>query len=47
MDTWLAEDHNRLEQKLTQKEAVAQLVDLYARASRAQDIQVGVGGGDS
>eukprot|EP00798_Chlamydomonas_sp_ICE-L_P022122 gene22122-29182_t len=40
LDTWLAEDHNRLEQKLTQRESALQIVDLYGRSFTKQEIQV-------
>ena len=40
LDTWLAEDLTRVEGKLTQRDAVAALVDLYARSHRAQETQV-------
>ncbi len=34
LELWLAEDHARLEPKLTQREPVAQLVALYARIAQ-------------
>ena len=40
LDTWLAEDLARVEGKLTQRDAVAALVDLYARSHQAQETQV-------
>ena len=40
IDTWLAEDHTRAEAKLTQREPVAALVDLYARTHQSGDAQV-------
>ena len=46
LDTWLGEDLTRVEGKLTQKEAVAALVDLYARSHQARETQVGVGEGE-
>ena len=50
LDTWLGEDLTRVEGKLTQKEAVAALVDLYARSHQARETQVcvcrGRGGGE-
>ena len=46
IDTWLAEDHTRVEGHLTTKENIAQLVSLYARCCHMRDAQVGgwVGG---
>ncbi|KAJ9512924.1 hypothetical protein QJQ45_029056 [Haematococcus lacustris] len=38
LDVWLAEDHSRLEARLTQREPVAQLVALYARTVQTQDL---------
>lgn len=40
IDTWLAEDHTRAEGKLTQREPVAALVDLYARTHQSGGAQV-------
>ncbi|KAG2444433.1 hypothetical protein HXX76_001186 [Chlamydomonas incerta] len=38
LDSWLAEDHSRVEARLTQRDAVGQLVALYARSISAQDM---------
>ena len=40
LDTWLGEDLARVEGKLIQKDAVAALVDLYARSHQSQETQV-------
>ena len=40
LDTWLGEDLARVEGKLIQKDAVASLVDLYARSHQSQETQV-------
>jgi hypothetical protein len=40
LDTWLAEDHTRVEGKLTQRDAVTALVDLFARTHQSQETQV-------
>lgn len=39
LDTWLAEDHNRVEQRLTQPGAVQHFVELLARCSRTRNFQ--------
>ncbi|GFR52579.1 hypothetical protein Agub_g15172 [Astrephomene gubernaculifera] len=39
VDSWLAEDHSRVEVRITQRDAVAHLVQLYARSCAAQDMQ--------
>lgn len=36
LDSWLAEDHSRVEVRLTQRDAVAHMVQLYARSCAAQ-----------
>eukprot|EP00878_Enallax_costatus_P026428 GHUV01028360.1.p1 GENE.GHUV01028360.1~~GHUV01028360.1.p1 ORF type:complete len:341 (+),score=134.42 GHUV01028360.1:226-1248(+) len=35
LDLWLAEDHTRVENRLCQREAVSQLVEVYSRLCRA------------
>lgn len=35
VDLWLAEDHTRVENRLCQREAVAQLVEVYNRLCRS------------
>mmetsp|Transcript_5084 Transcript_5084/g.11041 ORF Transcript_5084/g.11041 Transcript_5084/m.11041 type:complete len:1296 (+) Transcript_5084:141-4028(+) len=39
LDTWLAEDHIRVQQRLCEKDSVGALVDLYARTYQARDTQ--------
>ncbi|GIL49282.1 hypothetical protein Vafri_5411 [Volvox africanus] len=39
LDSWLAEDHSRVEARLTQRDATTHLVQLYARSCAAQDMQ--------
>jgi hypothetical protein len=34
LDVWLAEDHSRVENRLCQREAVGQLVEVYSRLCR-------------
>lgn len=34
LDIWLSEDHSRVENRLCQREAVGQLVEVYNRLSR-------------
>jgi hypothetical protein len=34
LDIWLAEDHSRVENRLCQREAVAQLVEVVSRLAR-------------
>jgi hypothetical protein len=36
LDSWLAEDHSRVEARLTQRDAVKDMVELYARSCAAQ-----------
>jgi hypothetical protein len=38
LDTWLAEDHVRVEHRLVAREAVGQLVELVAAACRGRDM---------
>ncbi|GAX73992.1 hypothetical protein CEUSTIGMA_g1442.t1 [Chlamydomonas eustigma] len=39
LDTWLSEDHTRVEGKLTQRDAVIALVDLFARSHQSHETQ--------
>jgi hypothetical protein len=34
LDIWLAEDHSRVENRLCQREAVGQLIEVYTRLCR-------------
>lgn len=38
LDTWLSEDHARVEHRLAQPGAVAQLVELFSGACRQRDM---------
>ncbi len=37
LDTWLAEDHNRVEQRLTQRDAAHYLVECFKRTVHPRD----------